>query len=76
MSYFEMSLTVECPFCGNESTEHAEFDMCEADRSGVNSCYFEVECPECFKGFWFNAYCSFDVEVSNILKKKPKEAKP
>lgn len=70
-----MNLTVKCPHCGNESHEHAEFDMNESDQSRVYSGYYEVDCFECNKKFWFKARCSFETEATEILKKKPKDKK-
>lgn len=75
MSYFEMHLTVECPHCGDESHEHAEFNMYEGYQSGVDSGYYKVDCFECNKEFWFKARCSFETEATEILKKKPKDLK-
>ena len=70
--WFEMHMDVECPHCGNETQEHAEFNMSEAEDHGVESGYYEVECHECYKKFWFNGRVSFETEVRNILTKKPK----
>lgn len=72
MSYFELPVRVECPHCGEEHNECAEFNMLEADNCGVDSRVFESFCSECKKDFWFTAYCSFEVEPSEIYKKEPK----
>lgn len=72
MSHVEFSLEVECPYCGNESTECAEFNLDSADQCGCKSDTIEVECWECCKKFWYRGYLEFNTEVTNIYLKKPK----
>lgn len=77
MGWVEFSCDVECPHCEVAFTEHFEFDMDAASNAGVNSASKEIECweDECGKKFWASAYLSFEVEISNISKKKPKDKK-
>ena len=66
----EFSLEVECPHCGAEQHETAEFNFEESYPSHCNSFPRKVECFECDKDFWFKAVCNFEVEASEISKKK------
>jgi len=70
-----MSLDIECPHCGHESLQHFEFNMEAGDRSGVDSGLQEVDCWECDKKFYFKAFCAFELELTDIFKKKPKGIK-
>jgi hypothetical protein len=79
VSWVEFNCRVECPHCNYEEHDCVEFNMNAADSCGVNSPLLERQCQECAKKFWFRAYLSFDVEVSDSYIKKPKtksEAKP
>lgn len=73
MDWIEMLAGVECAFCGNETTEHFQFNMGCADQSGVNSALGEFVCDECNKKFWASAYLEFRVDVSGVYKRKPKK---
>lgn len=73
MSWFEMSLQVECPRCGEDTHETSEFNMGSADQCGVDSGWYKVMCGSCFKDFWFKARCSFETEVIDAVTKKPKD---
>lgn len=73
--FFELSSSVECPHCGESVGEVFQFDMDEANQEGVNSKYVESECYFCDFRFWSKSYCTFEVEVYEILKNNPKERK-
>ena len=74
-SWMELSLRVECPHCGNDYSECAEFNNEEGDGSGVTSGVYESSCYSCDKDFWFQARCDFQVEALKTWLKKPKEKK-
>lgn len=74
-SWMELSLIVECPHCGDDSSECAEFNNEEGDGGGVTSGVYESFCNSCNKDFWFQARCDFQVEPMYVWAKKPKVKK-
>lgn len=75
-SWFELSTTVACPHCDEETHVTPEFNMASGDRSGVKSGVYEEQCSNCDKIFFWNSYCSFEVEVESFKKDPSRKKKP
>lgn len=73
MSWIEFNHKVECIHCGEDQWECFEFNTTHGDESGITSPYREFECNECDKKFWSRARLSFDIDVVDNLKRKPKD---
>ena len=72
MSYFELPVTIECPWCNDFTHDAAEFNMDEADSCGVKSRLIQSFCSECNKDFYFKAECRFETQEIFTSKKKPR----
>lgn len=69
----EFDLYVDCPHCYAENYETAFFDFSEAGPSKLSSSLMKVEnCTECDETFYYVAELSFEVDVQETYKTKPK----
>ena len=69
---FEFRCETECPHCNGENQSTASFNEYEFSETGGNSGPCFESCCECGKDYWFTSYLSFEVEVNDVFKKKPK----
>jgi len=72
MRWIELHYFVQCPHCGSDQQESAEFNMGEADNCGVSSPVHSTDCTTCEEGFYFKLHCSFELDFDSF-KTEPKK---